>query len=106
MIETRLTPTESQVYRLTEAPIAMETLRKRCLAWMDYGEFDRSLARLDQLGLIFQEGAFVVGLALPKVLGSHQASSIEALRSRSQDEFLDSVGTPQKHTDALVQIST
>jgi ribosomal peptide maturation radical SAM protein 1 len=73
--ETRLTPLESTVYRLTNAPIAIGTLRQRCLALMEDAEFDRSLERLDQLSLIFQEGGLVVGLALPK---GFSGSSVES----------------------------
>jgi hypothetical protein len=84
----------------------METLRKRCHSLMDNADFDRSLERLDQLGIIFQKGGSVVGLALPKVLDSHKASSIEALRSLGKDEFVDGVGASQEHSEALVQIRT
>jgi ribosomal peptide maturation radical SAM protein 1 len=81
-IQTCLTPTGASIYRLTGAPISIETLRVRCHELMDDAEFDHSLEQLDQLGLIFQDCGKVIGLALPKDLDSHQLSKIEANRSR------------------------
>ena len=97
---------ESKVYRLTDTPIAIESLRKSCHALMEDEEFNRSLQRLDQLSLIFKEGGLVVGLALPRDVDSHQALSIEALRSRSQNELLTGVGGLREQNETLVSIQT
>jgi ribosomal peptide maturation radical SAM protein 1 len=77
-IQTRLTPAVASIYRLTGAPIAIETLRQHCHGLMEDEEFDRSLEKLDQLGLIFQERGKVVGLALPKDSETDQTLSIKA----------------------------
>jgi len=88
---TSLTVMESHVYRLMDAPIAVDSLRRRCLTVMENAEFDRCLERLDHLKLIFQEAGSVIGLALPKISAGNQATSVEADGSDRQDESAISV---------------
>jgi ribosomal peptide maturation radical SAM protein 1 len=95
-IQTRLTPTEASIYRLTCTPITIETLRQHCRGMMKDTQFDRSLEHLDQLGLLFNDRGKVIGLALPRGSDIHPTSSTKSDQPCRQDEFMSRVGSPSK----------
>lgn len=62
----RLTTTESTIYHHMAEPISIETLRQRCHE-ISVDDFEHAWKRLEKLGLFFQDGEKVIGLALPKL---------------------------------------
>lgn len=66
-IVSRLTTTETTMYRFMAEPITVEVLRQRCHEITD-DEFERAWKRLEKLGLFFQDRGSVIGLALPKMI--------------------------------------
>jgi hypothetical protein len=62
---TYLNRAEACAYRAASEPVYIEELRRHYTELTAREDFDAVVERLDGLGLIFQEAAYVIGLALP-----------------------------------------